>query len=134
MSDVLSHYTVLTGDLRMSPRSEIDERTLEMLKPMVHAGFGIVAGLSIVIESHRFKPECWVFTLGFKPEAPAVRCWVSRSPNADLWQFGVPEPPAPWLAVALLDEAANLTPDQALGLGNAERCVAWALLEIEPTQ
>jgi hypothetical protein len=39
----LSHFTVTTGDLRMSPRSEVRERTLEMLKPVVRAGFSIVA-------------------------------------------------------------------------------------------
>jgi hypothetical protein len=132
MSDLLSHYTVLTGDLRVSPRSEVDERTLEMLTPIVRAGLGIVAGLSIVLETHRVDKdaEVWVFTLGFKPDAPAARCWLSRSRNADFWQFGIPEPPAPWLAAALLDEAANLTPDQVSALGNSERCVAWALLEL----
>jgi hypothetical protein len=75
-------------------------------------------------------PRFWVFTLGFKHDVPAVRCWLSRTPNADLWQFGVPEPPTPWLAVALLDEAANLTPEQVLTVGDAEQCVAWALLEL----
>jgi hypothetical protein len=60
----------------------------------------------------------------------AVRCWLSRDPNPDLWDFDIPEPSAPWLAVALLDEAANLTPDQVFMLGDAERCVAWARLEL----
>ena len=127
----LSHYTVATGDLRISPRNEVDERTLQMLTPIVRAGLGIVAGLSIVLETHRVDKdaEVWVFALGFKPDAPAVRCWLSRTPNPDFWQFGVPEPPAPWLAVALLDEAATLTNEQVSALGDSERCVAWALLE-----
>jgi hypothetical protein len=130
-SSNLSHYTVDTGDLRISPRNEVDERTLEMLTPIVRAGLGIIAGLSIVLETHRVDKdaEVWVFTLGFKPDAPAVRCWLSRTPNAEFWQFGVPEPLAPWLAVALLDEATNLTSEQVSALGDSERCVAWALLE-----
>jgi hypothetical protein len=130
-SSNLNHYTVDTGDLRISPRSEVDERTLEMLTPIARAGLGIIAGLSIVLETHRVDKdaEVWVFTLGFKPDAPAVRCWLSRTPNPDLWQFGMPEPPAPWLAVALLDEAATLTNEQVSALGDSERCVAWALLE-----
>ena len=33
----LSHFTVTTGDLRMSSRSEVDERTMEMLKPVARA-------------------------------------------------------------------------------------------------
>jgi hypothetical protein len=130
-SSNLSHYTVDTGDLRISPRNEVDERTLEMLTPIVRAGLGIVGGLSIVLETHRVDKdaEVWVFALGFKPDAPAVRCWLSRTPNAEFWQFGVPEPPAPWLAVSLLDEATNLTSEQVSALGDSERCVAWALLE-----
>jgi hypothetical protein len=92
----------------MSPRSEVDERTLEMLKLIVRAGLGMVAGVQIALESHHVHndTETWVFTLG------------------------VPEPPAPWLAVALLDEAVNLTSEQVLALEDAERCVAWALLEL----
>lgn len=115
----------------MSPRSEVDDRTLDMLKPIVRAGFGSVAGLFIVLETHHHdgEAETWIFTLGFKPYAPAVRCWLSRSRNADFWQFGIPEPPPPWLPVALLNEVANLTPDQVFMLGDTERCVAWAFLE-----
>jgi hypothetical protein len=132
MSNELSHYTVVTGDLRMSPHNEVDERTLEMLKPIVRAGLGMVAGLSILLEHHHVdkNAEVWVFTLGFKHDVPAVRCWLSRTPNANFWQFGVPEPPAPWLAVASLDEIAQLTHDQVVALEAAERCVAWALLEL----
>jgi hypothetical protein len=33
MSD-LAHFTVTTGNLVMSPRSEVGERTLDMLKPI----------------------------------------------------------------------------------------------------
>lgn len=130
MSD-LAHFTVGRGDLWMCPRSGVDERTMEMLKPIVRAGFGTVAGLSIVLETHQLdaEAETWVFTLAFEPYVPAVRCWLSRTPNPELWHFGIPEPPAPWLAVALLDEAGNITPDQLLALRDAERCVAWALLE-----
>jgi len=122
MSNELSHYTVPTGDLRTSLRSEIDDRTMEMLTPVVRAGFGIVGGLSIVLETHHVDndAEAWVFTLGFKPDAPAVRCWLSRTSNPDLWEFGVREPPAPWLAVALLDEAANLA-RPSVHAGNAGR-------------
>jgi hypothetical protein len=77
----LSHFTVTTGDLRTSPRSEIDDRTMEMLTPVVRAGFGIVGGLSIVLETHHVDndAEAWVFTLGFKSDVPAVRCWLSRT-------------------------------------------------------
>ena len=128
----LSQYTVTTGELRVSPRSEVDERALEMLMPIVRAGFGIVGGLSIVLETHHrdANGETWVFTLGFKADAPAVRCWLSRGSSPDLWRFGVPEPPAPWLAAASLDEMANLTPEQVSMLRDSERCVAWALLEL----
>jgi len=133
MSD-LAHFTVMNNNLLMSQRSEVDELTLEMLKPIARAGLGMVAGLSIVLETHHLgsdELETWVFTLGFKPDAPTVRCWLSRTRNSDFWQFGIPEPPAPWLAVARLEEAVNLTPDQVSMLGVTERCVAWAFLELK---
>jgi hypothetical protein len=103
-----------------------------MLTPVVRPRFGIVGGLSIVLETHRRDSdgEMCVFTLGFKPDAPAVRCWLLRGSSPDLWQFGVPEAPAPWLAVGLVDATANLTPEKVSMLGNSERCVAWALLEL----
>src|SRR5262249_838833 len=104
-----------------------------MLKPIARAGFGMIAGLSIVLETHHVDAdhaETWVFTLGFNPDAPAVRCWLSRTRNPDFWQFGIPEPPTPWLAVALLDDAMDLTDDEMSMLEGAERCVAWALLEL----
>ena len=128
----LSHFTVTTGDLRMSLRSEVDERTMEMLKPILWAGLGMIAGVSILLEQHHVDKhsEVWAFTLGFRHDVLAVRCWLSRTANAELWQFGVPEPPAPWLAVALLDDAADLTPEQLSALEGTERCVAWALLEL----
>ena len=132
MSIKLSHYTILTRDLRMAPRSEVDDHAIEMLKPIVRAGLGMVAGPAILLESHQVHndTEAWVFTLAYKHETPRVRCWLSRTANPDLWQFGGPEPPAPWLAVALLDEAANLTAEQAFMLGDAELRVAWAFLEL----
>jgi hypothetical protein len=134
MSDV-AHFTVTTDNLVMSPRSVVGERTLDMLKPIARAGFGTVAGLSILLETHRVDndAEAWVFTLGYGTE-PAVRCWLSRTRNPDLWQFGIPEPPAPWLAVAFLDEAATLTHEQVFILEEAERCVAWAFLELQQIQ
>jgi hypothetical protein len=60
MSNELSHYTVPTGDLRTSPRSEIDDLTMEMLTPVVRAGFGIVGGLSIVLETHHVDNDAEV--------------------------------------------------------------------------
>jgi hypothetical protein len=112
----LSQYTVTTGELRVSPRSEVDERTLEMLMPIVRAGFGIVGGLSIVLETHHrdANGETWMFTLGFKADAPAVRCWLSRGSSPDFWQFGVPEPPAPWLAAASLEKWQTSRPNKYL--------------------
>jgi hypothetical protein len=83
MGSSLNHYTVDTGDLRISPRNEVGERTLEMLTPIVRAGLGIVGGLSIVLETHRVDKdaEVWVFTLGFKPDAS--RCAMLAIADAE---------------------------------------------------
>lgn len=130
MSD-LAHFTVTTGNLIMSPRTEVDERTMELLKPIVRAGFGIVAGLSIFLESHirHNDSETWVFTLGYKPDVPAARCWLSRSPKRTCGNSGSPSRRRPGLQSHCWTRWRTSRASRSLALGDAERCVAWAFLE-----
>src|SRR5215469_11789973 len=43
--DAFIHITLNSGDARISPRSEVGDDTIAMLKPVVAAGSGEVAGL-----------------------------------------------------------------------------------------
>src|ERR1700741_1243987 len=126
--DALIHITLNSGDARISPRSEVRDDIIAIIKPVVAAG-GVLAGLHIVMESAH------VFTLGWEGNPPAVRCYLAKQPNPALWtQAGGQgsEPTGPWLAVRLLPNALQCTTEQVMMLGDAERCVAWTIIETLP--
>jgi hypothetical protein len=127
--DALIHITLNSGDARISPRSEVSDDTIAILKPVVAAGGGEVAGLHITMEAAD------TFTLGWQPDTPAVRCYLAKQPNPALWkQAGGQgsEPTGTWLAVRLLPGALQCTTDQVMMLGDAERHVAWSIIETLP--
>jgi hypothetical protein len=124
--DALIHITLNSGDARISPHSEVRDDVIQRIKPTVAAGGGVLVGLHIVMESAD------VFTLGWEANTPAVRCYLAKQPNPALWtQTGGQgsEPTGPWLAVRLLPNALQCTTEQVMMLGDAERCVAWTIIE-----
>lgn len=70
----LAHVTLDTGHTRASPRSEVQNDIIALLKPIVAAGGRIIKDLHISIESH--SGPLTVFSLGWEAGNPAVRCWV----------------------------------------------------------
>ena len=127
--DVLIHITLNSGDARISPRSEVDGDAIQIIKSVVAAGGGEIADLYITMEAAS------VFTLGWQADTPAVRCYLAKEPNPALWkQTGGQgsEPTGTWLAVRLLPGALECTTEQVMMLGDAERCVAWAIIETLP--
>src|ERR1700751_3525435 len=78
--NALSHVTLNTGDARLSPRSEMRDDVVDMIKAVVAAGEGTVIGLHIVLES------LTVFTLGWHSGRPAVRCWLSSERHPESWR------------------------------------------------
>jgi len=125
----LIHITLNSGDERISPRGEGCDDIIAMLKPVVAAGRGEIAGLHILMEAAN------VFTLGWQADTPAVRCYLANEPNHALWKQTEgegSEPTGPWLAVRLLPGALQYSTDQIMMLGDAELCVAWAIIETLP--
>jgi len=78
--ETLIHITLNSGDARISPRCEVPDDIVEMLKPIVDAGGGEISDLHVVFESAS------VFTLGWQPDTPAVRCYLAKEPNPALWK------------------------------------------------
>ena len=76
----LIHITLNSGDERISPRAEGRDDIIAMLKPVVAAGGGEIAGLHILMEAAN------VFTLGWQADTPAVRCYLANEPNHALWK------------------------------------------------
>jgi len=126
MAQELTHVSATTGQSRSSMRSEVHDEMIERLKPIIAAGEGEVGGVQIRIETRQS------FTLAWQPGIPAVRCWFAHESDPTTWTAAGgqgPEPPAPWVTVELLAGARSCTPEELFMLGDAERCVTWALLE-----
>jgi len=127
--DALIHITLNSGDARISLRSEVPDNAIQMIKPVVAAGGGELAGLHIMMEAAN------VFTLGWQADIPAVCCYLANEPNPALWKQAEgqgSEPTGIWLAVRLLPGALQCSTEQVMMLGDAERCIAWAIIETLP--
>ena len=149
MPRTLWHLTLTTGHGLRSPRSEVTDDGMAMLCPIVRAGHGTIRGLTIDLLGPALIEGWQSFTLGWGEEAVdvfCVLCWDQRG-HAEAWREAmehlalapVPtpvarfsEPPVPWLTVEVLVGAA-LQPNGLAMLGDAERCVAWAIIENAPT-
>lgn len=152
----LAHLTLNTGHTRPSPRAEVGDGTIAMLRPLVDAGGGILPvpfamyRLTVVVDDG--EPDCAIFTVQRADnDLPLVTCFCHWGPGdgARFWAVvgtqldtirqgfprgalpdRLPRRPraSPWLAVLVWPTA--LRDPEALGwLGDFERCVAWALIE-----
>lgn len=139
----LYHLTLTTGHGRRSPRSEVADDALASVREVVRAGSGTLAEIDIAILEQAAGGAA--FALGHEGQSVVycVLCWDDREHVArwaqavehfsrskiPLAHAGFVEPPIPWLTVELLPAAAITPPDVMGMLGDAERCVAWALIE-----
>jgi len=126
MAQELTHVSITSGHSRSSTRSEVHDEMIERLQPIIAAGEGEVGGVHIRIETKQS------FTLAWHPGLPAVRCWFAHESNPTTWMAAGgqgPEPLASWVTVELLAGARRCSAEEMFMLGDAERCVTWALLE-----
>lgn len=140
----IEHMTLTTGHTRSSPRSEVADDVVEILKPLVASGvgvlgdtgwsFGIMYGhgsccFIIFHGSHRIA-TCYV---AWTPEGTAA-VWPLAASLAD--KTGADTPPGPpgrvpWLAVILMPEVMNVSLDIIMEAGDLERCIAWTVIELQ---
>lgn len=137
---VLQHVTMTTGNVVQSPRSGVQQGTLELLRPLLAAGRGVAAG--IPFEVVRRQPGSALLTIGAPPAVLCGVCW-DQERSADGWaamlaashEAGMRSLPAelpavPWLAVVILPSgAALMSLETIMMLGDMERCLAWTLIE-----
>lgn len=139
---VLQHVTLTTGNLVQSPRSGVQQETLELLRPMLAAGHGVAAG--IPFEVVRRQPGSALLTIGAPPAVLCGVCWdqersvdgwaamLAASHEAGMRSLPAEMPPVPWLAVVILPPGAALMPlETIMMIGDMERCLAWGLIEAE---
>ena len=119
----LWHYTVNTSHGRWSPRSEVNDRALELVREKVatamqhfQADVELLPGFALERLTVTDTGAEWVISAHQGPDpGPLVECRLQTA--------GVPE-----LHIYLLPRLADY-PDAAHWLGDAERCLAWAILD-----
>lgn len=144
----LSHLTLTTGDIRMSPRSEVADATIAFLGPLIAPGtewprkIPALDGISIIID--RKNSGRALITLQGPAGRTCIICGLAWEADAgdliwsDMMELARNEiviapmlrrPPLPWLAVMMTSHATTLPPDQLMMIADLERCIAWSILE-----
>lgn len=139
----LAHVTLNTGNIVHSPRSGVWPETMALLAPMIADGRGSPGGVPFLVAE---RSEAAALVMLCDP--PAVACGVcwSEERSTAAWQAliqlgaasglrRVPDhiPAVPWLGVVVLPTALLLDPATLMSLGDLERCLAWALIEADPS-
>ena len=126
------HLTLTTGHIRRSPRSEVGDDVIEGLRPLVAAGGGPLAPMPGYRVTITRAGRDAMFTL-WRGEQPVVTCALAVEDPAGVWRalgrvVGDTPMPAevPWLAVEIHDVSQ---PEDLHWIADAERCLAWALME-----
>lgn len=135
----LHHVTLNTGHLLISARSEVLPQTRAWLTPMLRAGKGAPAGIPFEVTSRTDGTA--LFAIGSPPAVLCATCWqADRSDDAwramlalmreqGMMQAPAGPPAVPWLAVLMLPAMFGLPAETTMALADAERCVAWGLIE-----
>lgn len=137
------HITLNTGHTRISPRSEVSDDIVDTLRPLVRAGGGPLPGPArgYRVQIMRDGRDAAFTILGPLVSAsepgPIVTCGLALDDATVVWrglQRLMPDAPCqmpttmPWLGVVILPTAA-LAADATDWLGDAERCIAWTMIE-----
>lgn len=140
----IEHLTLTTGHTRSSPRSEVADDIVEILKPLVASGAGVLGdtGWSFGME-HGPGSCCYVIFHGSHRIATCYLAWTPEGAAA-VWplaaslanETGADTPPGPpahvaWLAVILMPEVMNVSLDVIMEAGDLERCIAWTVIELQ---
>lgn len=143
LSRAFEHITITTGATRMSPRSEVDDETIAMIRAAL-ARDGVMGETGWRVHLLETPPGGRAFDLAYRGSL-VVRCWLctDRSASDAMWEAASAVVPdehvrlarprgSPWLAASLLPGSVALlikSRGALMEAGDLERCVAWALLE-----
>ena len=137
----LYHLTITTGHARKSLRTEISDDALAVCSDLI-AALRTAPGTRIEMPgppgyeiSARIEGRCMsaqIYAVG-EPN-PVVRLGIAASERCGsaIWRWldsAVDQPRAPWLAVTV-EPAMMAHMDCSLWLGDFERCLGWAFLDL----
>jgi hypothetical protein len=154
MTRYIHHVTLSSGDVRRSPRDEVEDEAIaslhDFIATMIAGGCPAIPNFPAYTMTGAGEGKCLIATV-WRDDAPIVTIGVAgRSTcGATLWRLmhdqisqmpvlataGQPCPPEPWCAARLDIGTVILQRDRpqewtaTMGwLGNFERCLAWAWL------
>jgi hypothetical protein len=136
----MEFITLTSGATSMSSRSEVaDTIVAEIRKSLGSKLRGkLWAGWSVIIDTTAPGAACFLLLLHDIILSRCAVCWDAAVSDGawEIVQDAVPDKVVvhrprgvPWLAVDLQLSAVLQHPDRLLQLADAERCVAWALIE-----
>lgn len=143
----IRHLTLDTGHQRDSHRHEVADHVVELLRPLLDRAVagervpvpGDVQPAGCTLTAARGRDRALLVTVSGPPpdHAPLVTLGVAPSSlaSAELWREWIGTerddrtPAPPWCVVRLYPGLA-LHPEAAHWLGDLERCVAWAWIEV----
>lgn len=148
--DHILHYTLNTGHTRVSPRAEVADDIIRLLRPLLSPGRHDTPKEGYFVDVANSPGSAFLFTAlraTQQGQVPLLTCAVAAKPeHEEVWaeleklyfkitelpgirsaDFKVPRKPEelPWLAALLV----HATPEEALWLADFSRCLAWAWLE-----
>jgi hypothetical protein len=142
----LWHYSINTGHGRWSPRSEVADDIIEILRPLIESGEHDtpMEGYRLSVPKTELGLFCTMKTVG----RPVMSMMVAASQEDldHLWPFmesmyySVSEVPGlrslDYIAASKPDKLPTCiawpmfaTPQEAMWLGDFERCLAWTFLD-----
>lgn len=128
---VLEHYTIQTGDRRLSPRAEVGENAIDILGAILREAIRTDKTLEILRtgwylsaceDAGRLKFRLHVDSPGIGGAMP-IRCKVIPGPGEYLESVAV-------LEVDLPPDVVKMDLERLAEAGDLERCVAWAWLTL----
>jgi hypothetical protein len=139
----LEFITVTTGGTAMSPRSGVKDSVVTKIKQVVGKGGPLWGGWSIDRKDAAPGTAIFVMLHQGRPMSRNMVVWT-RQASDQAWEEVEAQAPdgvvlhrprgVPWLAADLLPgslQVAMSAPNVLMELADAERCVAWAILENE---
>ncbi len=148
----LLHYTLNSGDTRVSPRSEVSDQAMQCLRTIVDQGGEIPGTSGMTLTVTRYSAGAMFMIWHGLPIINAALACTDEA-ERELWPalfstyrdiFGDPpqlgnQPAArpdrlPWLGIIMLPPLFEPTPAAMMALsilGDLERCIAWTYYESE---
>lgn len=137
----MEFITITTGATAMSSRSEVSDNVVAIIRAAIAGDGNLFAGWSVLFDVKSAPFEgCAMFAMAHQqmPLSRCCVCWEAAASERAWETIEQTAPPevvlhrprgVPWLAVDLLPSVLDVPKERLLELADAERCVAWALIE-----